>query len=47
MRNELCRAYHYGLDALTGKDYEYRRQRVEDRILFLGEVFYIDILPMR
>jgi len=37
------RAFHCGLDALTGKDYEYRRQWVEDRILFLGEVFCIDV----
>ena len=37
------RAFLCGLDALTGKDYEYRRQWVEDRILFLGEVFCIDV----
>jgi len=34
------RAFLCGFDALTGKDYEYRRQWVEDRILFLGEVFW-------
>ncbi|WP_185233782.1 hypothetical protein [Teredinibacter franksiae] len=37
------RAFLCGLDSLTGKDYEYRRQWVEDRILFLGEVFCIDV----
>mgnify|MGYP000051837369 CR=1 FL=1 len=37
------RGYLCGLNALTGKDYEYRRQWVEDRILFLGEVFCIDV----
>ncbi|WP_408034013.1 transposase [Teredinibacter purpureus] len=37
------RAFLCGLDALTGNDYEHRRQWVEDRIVFLGEVFCIDI----
>ena len=37
------RAFLCGLDAFTGKDYEHRRQWVEDRILFLGEVFCIDV----
>lgn len=37
------RAYLCGLDPFTGKDYEHRRQWVEDRILFLGETFCIDV----
>ncbi|WP_028886315.1 hypothetical protein [Teredinibacter turnerae] len=37
------RAFLCGMDTLTGKDYEHRRQWVEDRILFLGEVFCIDV----
>ena len=37
------RAFLCGLDSLTGKNYEHRRQWVEDRILFLGEVFCIDV----
>lgn len=37
------RAFLCGLDPFTGKDYEHRRQWVEDRILFLAEVFCIDV----
>ena len=37
------RAFLCGLDSLTGKDYEHRRQWVEDRILFLGEIFCINV----
>ncbi|SMF03479.1 hypothetical protein SAMN02745866_00287 [Alteromonadaceae bacterium Bs31] len=37
------RAFLCGLDPFSGKDYEHRRQWVEDRILFLGEVFCIDV----
>ena len=37
------RAFLCGLDPFTGQDYEHRRQWVEERILFLGEVFCIDV----
>ncbi len=37
------RAFLCGLDPFSGKDYEHRRQWVEDRIVFLGEVFCIDV----
>lgn len=37
------RSYLCGEDALTGRSYEHRRQWVEDRLLFLANVFAIDI----
>lgn len=37
------RTFLCGIDLLTGINYEHRRQWVEDRILFLGEVFCIDV----
>ncbi|WJG08540.1 transposase [Aliiglaciecola sp. LCG003] len=37
------RAFLCGEDMLTGKSYEYRRQWVEDRLLFLSRVFCIDV----
>lgn len=36
-------AYLCGEDKLTGRSYEHRRSWVEDRLLFLGNVFAIDI----
>lgn len=36
-------AYLCGEDKLTGKSYEHRRDWVEDRLLFLGRIFAIDI----
>ena len=37
------RAYLCGEDELTGRSYEHRRQWVEDRLLFLAEVFCVDV----
>ena len=37
------RAFLCGKDKATGKSYEHRRQWVEDKLLFLGSVFAIDI----
>ncbi|OFI33661.1 transposase [Alteromonas lipolytica] len=37
------RAYLCGKDEITGKSYEHRRQWVEDRLLFLAEVFCVDV----
>ena len=37
------RAYLCGKDNQTGKSYEHRRQWVEDRLLFLAEVFCVDV----
>ncbi|WP_144407662.1 transposase [Gynuella sunshinyii] len=37
------RAFLCGVDALTRISYEHRRQWVEDRLLWLGEIFAIDI----
>ena len=37
------RAFLCGVDHYTGQSYEHRRQWVEDRILFLAEVFAIDV----
>ena len=37
------RAYLCGEDNQTGKSYEHRRQWVEDRLLFLAEVFCVDV----
>lgn len=37
------RAFLCGFDEYTGKDYEHRRQKIEDRILKLGGIFAIDI----
>lgn len=37
------RAYLCGTDKHTGQSFEHRRQWVEDRLLFLGSVFCIDI----
>ena len=37
------RAFLCGVDATTGIDYEYRRGEIEERLLFLGTVFSIDI----
>ncbi|MFK5947806.1 MAG: hypothetical protein QM500_03415, partial [Methylococcales bacterium] len=36
------RAYLCGLDKETGKDYEHRRQLIEDKILELGGIFALD-----
>ncbi len=37
------RAFLCGDDALTGKSYEHRRKRIEDRLLELVNIFAIDI----
>lgn len=37
------RAYLCGIDALSGQSYEHRRQWVEDRLMFLSNVFAIDV----
>jgi len=37
------RAYLCGVDSQTGKSFEHRRQWVEDRLLFLAEVFCVDV----
>ena len=37
------RAFLCGLDHYTGRNYEHRRQWVEDRLMLLAEVFAIDI----
>ena len=37
------RAYLCGEDYQTGRSYEHRRQWVEDRLLFLAEVFCVDV----
>jgi len=37
------RAYLCGKDNQTGRSYEHRRQWVEDRLLFLAEVFCVDV----
>lgn len=37
------RAFLCGEDKVTGKSYEHRRQWVEDKLLFLSQVFAIDI----
>ena len=37
------RAFLCGKDKYSGKSFEHRRQWVEDRLLFLGTVFCIDI----
>lgn len=37
------RALLCGKDKRTGKCYEHRRQWVEDRLLFLAEVFCVDV----
>ncbi len=37
------RAFLCGNDHVTGKDYEHRRQWIEDRILLLAQVFCIDV----
>ena len=37
------RAYLCGKDNQSGKSYEHRRQWVEDRLLFLAEVFCVDV----
>lgn len=37
------RTFLCGVDKLTGHSYEHRRQWVEDRLLFLGSIFSIDI----
>ncbi len=37
------RAFLCGKDELTGRDYEYRRQLIEDRMLEISTIFSIDI----
>ncbi len=37
------RAFLCGEDALTGNNFEHRRQWIEDRLLKLGNIFAIDI----
>ena len=39
----VCRAFLCGKDKYSGKSFEHRRQWVENRLLFLGTVFCIDI----
>jgi len=37
------RAYLCGVDAHSGSSYEHRRQQIEDDMLRLGSIFYIDV----
>ena len=37
------RAFLCGFNTVTNKDYEHRRQWIEDRIHFLAEVFCVDV----
>jgi hypothetical protein len=37
------RSYLCGIDAYSGKDYEYRRQWIENRIRILSSLFALDI----
>lgn len=37
------RAFLCGFDTVSGIDYEHRRAKIEERLLFLGTVFAIDI----
>ena len=37
------RAFLCGKDTFTGQSYEHRRQWVEDKLLALTKVFYIDV----
>ena len=37
------RAFLYGEDTLTGRNFEHRRQWIEDRLLELADAFAIDI----
>ncbi len=37
------RAFLCGIDTVSGQSYEHRRQWVEERIVFLGQVFAIDV----
>lgn len=37
------RAFLCGIDAFTSKSYEHRRQWIEDRILYLAQIFAIDV----
>jgi hypothetical protein len=39
----LRRAFLCGKDELTGRDYEYRRQWIEARMLEISTIFSIDI----
>jgi hypothetical protein len=43
----IRRSFLCGEDSATGKNYEHRRQWVEDRLLELGQVFSIDVCAMR
>lgn len=37
------KAFLCGIDALTGRSYEHRRQQIEDDILRLSSIFFIDV----
>ena len=37
------RAFLCGHDQITGRSYEHRRQQIEDDILRLGQIFFIDV----
>ena len=38
------RAFLYGYDAYTGKNYDHRKGWIRDRLMFLVEIFVIEVL---